>query len=665
MTKMDKPLKWFKNKTWLALLFLLGVYGAYQLVFINRFFPLTEGWFSEDSMYLLSGDVMYKDFAMYMPPLYPLIVTAINKIFNYSFLALRIYGLFERLLILALLFEMLKDIFGNKVSVIALLAGGIFYTANLADIFYSHYQTAFLFGVISLFFFYKAYRHGNENKKRLCYMALCGLGLGLTTFSKHTLGIVLFILFFGLAVAFFFLKKTEIKKSLPLLCLSYMLVLAIGVGILAGTGALTECIQQLFGTDSKGSITSVLFGMFRNDRVGYMNILPYVLLVIYLIISLHLFRDSEFMILKMILDIILTGLLLGYTIYKYIHYADPVYWICCIFALVFSICVILSKYFRRLKFLPVFSFVVLSAVSFSILLYINTVKIHDFSISILNSYSYVCFFVNLIVAVFLFGYLIKNRKNDIMKPMLLFILMGFSCSFLYVHGMSNAMEPHGTLLANSIMIGLVLYPLMNQTVAIKQWNVIKTGTTCFAMFLTVVTVMIGVMGQKIEAPYHWWGAGDSPRITDADTSLEDPNLKGFLVEKEFAEEMNEIYQLVNDLKQEGDQMYTYPNCNYFNVMSQLKSPTFAKVHFFDVCPDSYALSDLKIIQETKPEFIIYMNVSEDCYIAHEYLFRGGNPCGQRTLFAGLLELCQSDEYELFYVSGHISEDPIYFYHKKG
>ena len=50
----------------------LVVVGVYNLMFFNRYLPLTEGWFLAYARLMAEGKVPYRDFYFFMTPLYPL-----------------------------------------------------------------------------------------------------------------------------------------------------------------------------------------------------------------------------------------------------------------------------------------------------------------------------------------------------------------------------------------------------------------------------------------------------------------------------------------------------------------------------------------------------------------------------------------------------------------
>ena len=92
-------------------------------------------------------------------------------------------------------------------------------------------------------------------------------------------------------------------------------------------------------------------------------------------------------------------------------------------------------------------------------------------------------------------------------------------------------------------------------------------------------------------------------IFESKIEYNDPNLKGLFGNTMSVNALNRIYSLIEVNKRTGDTMYTFPHINYFNVMSGLNSPTFAKVHYFDVCPDFIIERDLEALRENPPKFV--------------------------------------------------------------
>ena len=45
--------------------------AIYQILYVNAFYPITEGWFSEYAHLIRTGAVPYRDFSLLLTPLYP------------------------------------------------------------------------------------------------------------------------------------------------------------------------------------------------------------------------------------------------------------------------------------------------------------------------------------------------------------------------------------------------------------------------------------------------------------------------------------------------------------------------------------------------------------------------------------------------------------------
>ncbi len=221
---------------------------------------------------------------------------------------------------------------------------------------------------------------------------------------------------------------------------------------------------------------------------------------------------------------------------------------------------------------------------------------------------------------------------------------------MYIHGMSYIIEDHGTLLAFSILFAELL---SSKTVLDYLKNVI-VASLCLLIIMFIVV-------QRNNFTYNWWGVGTLADTYSATEKYHDPLLKGIRGSEASIVPMNSIYSLVEKNKREGDTLYSFPHINYFNVMSDLLSPTYAKAHYFDVCPDEIAEKDSKILYENPPTFIVWMKMPEETWEVHENMFRAKNKSGQRSLQDWFNSCVSSGNYiELGYYQIENS-DPILVY----
>ena len=129
--------------------------------------------------------------------------------------------------------------------------------------------------------------------------------------------------------------------------------------------------------------------------------------------------------------------------------------------------------------------------------------------------------------------------------------------------------------------------------------------------------------QRNELPYHWWGINALPPTWQATSTFEDPHLAGISSSPAYTADLNAIYEVIKVNEQPGDTMYSFPHINYFNVMAGLASPTFGKVDYFDVAPDSLARQDAELLRENPPTFLVWMDLTPEAWTQHEDVFRAG------------------------------------------
>ena len=141
----------------IALCFSLVVYALFNLLLVNKFFPITEGWFQDAANYINNGETIYKDFYMFIPPGFPMLTSAISALSDNAFIIFRLIGVAERLAMLALVYRMLRRLFSPMVSAVSALTGAVVYIANVQEIFYGYYQTSLFLGLIGVWLFIRMY----------------------------------------------------------------------------------------------------------------------------------------------------------------------------------------------------------------------------------------------------------------------------------------------------------------------------------------------------------------------------------------------------------------------------------------------------------------------------------------------------------------------------
>ena len=246
-----------KKEYIISFLSLLVVYLFFNVVLVDKFFPVTEGWFQDYSRYINEGKFIYRDFYVPIPPGFVWLTTLLNQIFNDNFLLFRIYGILERLILVSIVFNLMIKVYTYKITFIALLTASIIYISNIQDVFYGFYQSSLLFSIIALYLSIKMIE--NYDKNLYFYSVLFGCFSAISFLFKQTLGT---LTPFALGIAFVLLTfKKDIKRTIIssiIAIFSALFMIGIICIYLNYNDALIPCINQIFkGASSKGSISSI------------------------------------------------------------------------------------------------------------------------------------------------------------------------------------------------------------------------------------------------------------------------------------------------------------------------------------------------------------------------------------------------------------------------
>lgn len=660
----------YKKESFLAWLSFMIITLIFSLLLINKYFPITEGWLHDYSRYIDKGQFIYRDFYCPMAPGSIWVNFFICKITNYSFLAMRIFGIIERLCLLTIVFYLVSKIFSYKITTISIFTASIIYASTNTDVFYGYYQSALLFAIISLFFLVKMYE--NFDKNVYTFSIWFGIFAGLTfCFKQNTGG--LFPTMIGIGYLILTLKK-NIKKSILSILFSFFCAMGI-ISVLMIYLALNHALipfweQVIGGTSSKGSIISIFTSFVprminRNSlRIFAFCVVIFCLLKVCTYIvesnkqskkikqSIQICSDAIIIITSFIL--LYQYILEPFNLINWFANLQNLKYIYVILLIAFCIlfCLVLNhNHYDNSTQLTLLYYVGLT------LLFLIYFIYADLNQNITTDYNVIrTSRADLIYALFYFNffyilYLVYNYfcHTESGIKILLYIA---SFSFMYIHGMSYIVEDHGTLLLFSLILGDILSYKLLLNIAKN----ILVYVFCLSMTFTIVI-------QRNNFTYNWWGVNTLPTSYSAQCTYKDPHLKGFLGEKNQVEIMNKIYDLLQTNRNNGDTLYTFPHLNYFNVMSNLDSPTFAKVHYFDVCADEQARKDAQILRESLPTFIIWQEFQEDEWATHEAIFRNGNLCGQREIQKTYKELTESGVYTLLGTYFIQESDPIFIWKK--
>jgi hypothetical protein len=285
---MKTGLKLPSNKTNLAMG--IGIcfvsIGIYNILFFNKYLPLSEGWFSVYAHYIQSGAMPYRDFHFFLPPVYPYMIDVFTHIFGDGFIGLRILGIVVILGITLLLFLIYSRLFPAYIACIVTIVSVIYWQSNVAFIGYNFISFLHLFALLGAFLICKYFEYDDHTfksgKGRMASAFLFGAGLfgALAFLLKQSDGFFVLIFSF-LAVTVCAYAKEGFPKAFRSMAIyaAGILVPLLALFIwLVSNGLLLSFWNQVFvgASSSKGGIMAILFAwvprIFTLEGIGVLII---------------------------------------------------------------------------------------------------------------------------------------------------------------------------------------------------------------------------------------------------------------------------------------------------------------------------------------------------------------------------------------------------------
>lgn len=553
----------------------------------NRFLPIQEGWFNYYSLLMTKyGKLPYKDFYFYLQPLPLMIVQLITK-FSDHFILLRYYGIIERCVLIIALYYLLSRVFSPAGTFLGVVAATAIYQSISVDLFYTFYQTTLLFFVFALIFLQKSYR----SKDGVIYILGVGLFASFAFFTKQSNGFFC-VAFIFLLIMFWSESIKRALLSLGTFILGFSIPAVTMLGWLMKNNILKEYIQQVFfGSSSKGTIFSILFGFF--GRVEIKVFFP-----IFVLLTIIIMVFIKFGIIKIKIN------------QEPIRVDDQKY------------------YLIYFWFIPL-SFLISFFVSY---------LFRGGQDNLFNTGSiFISLLTFLIFYILLGGSLIIGinwfRKKDPPFPKPIAMLMLAGLTWMYSSALSFQIDQSSVMIGGSI---LVAYFIDNIKFDSKIPKEIFISILCCLVFISAYV--------RLEIPYRWWGWEEAKHQENTESIV--PAFKGFLLSSNDVKIYDRIYTDILTNTKSDDYVFTYPFLTMFNFITDRLQPTFAPVHYFDVCPDSVAISDANILRQTPPKMIVFLSMPESVYLFHEQAFRNGNKSGQREIEKAVRDIVEQYHYQV-------------------
>lgn len=578
---------------------------AYNLTFFNRYFPVTEGWFSVYAEQMRRGLVPYIDFHFILPPLYPATISLFINVFGGDLIYLRVMGIVLMLILSLFTFLLMSRLFPAYIASIVTVAGVIYYQAGTAHITYDFIQFFTTYVLISTYFvcLYRSSssvsKEGEWRLKQFSYLIVAGFFCSMALLIKQSNGLVLLFIL-TLTVLLIDINKDvphRIKSTGAFLA-GASLPLSVLFLWLYSNGALSAFINQTLvgASNSKGSVLPILTGWI--PRIIYLDQIAKFLFVSIVVYSL------------------------GYR-----------YFVCSIN---------FAEGHETLRTDPSRSmWVFLTIIGIALLAIFLPLSGVELSRQITENQYFIFGFYSIIITVLICSFIFTAlyilslffQQAFALYNVDVFIISMTSLGFLLGTATSGGIAEAGSFLGFSMILGYLIY--LNSPYRFGNYFFIA-----FAFFL-----MTFCAARKYTSPYSWWGIKE-PDIRMAVYKPQLTELKSFYLPENTAEVIQGVTGIIKKYPVSGDDVFAFPNIPLFYFLTNKLPDRFIFIHWYDVLPDDLAIKEAERVIASPPKIIVYLKLKEEVALGHELLFRGGKQSGQRAIINSIERLTGEGGYSL-------------------
>jgi hypothetical protein len=594
---------------WAGLFAVLAPLLLYNSLFFNRYFPVTEGWFPAYARLIRAGQVPHRDFYLFLPPLYPLQLAAITSVFGDEFIVLRSVGVLVVLSMAGVLYALLTRWFPPFASAFAALLAIVYYQSGVAHIGYDFMQVCTLYSLLGA---YCLVRHLDTERapgapwwRRYGWAVGAGFWLACAFLTKQS---------HGTMVAGSVLLATAVVSWPAGWRRSAGNLLALGGGMLAPvsllaawlacSGALLPAYEQVFqgAVSAKGDLNQIFFGwargLFNEAYVARVRAIAAFLLPPLALEALLGWRFSRYLrqdlhgarlnltILAALLPLTLAALLVPYLWASYNQ------------TMLTTVAPLLRRNQYQLR-AALFNYLLPLSVTTTQVLFLG---------GLLGSLGRRtgAWAGRLAAAAFSFGIMTGCGTCSGLSEVGSF----FGLAFLVAWLMSRAAD----LMLFKVGVGLL-------------------GCAYLAFFA----------GMKYDNPYLWWLIPE-PSVRQATRACDMPGLHGMRLSETTVATVTEVVQAIEAHVPKGAPIFCFPHVPQFYLFTDRWPVTAGKVHWFDFLSDDKARADAVRLRQQRPAALVYVDLPDIVWVAHEQAFRHGRPCGQRDILAAIRDWTASGRY---------------------
>lgn len=588
--KISNKLSKFDKFYWIIPLLVILIYN---MIFFNKYLPLTEGWFSTYAWMLNHGQFPYKDFYFILPPFYLVLMSVFTTIFGYSILYLRIFGILVILLMTYFLYKNLKIIFGTAIGSFVAIIGIIYYQSGSTHIAYDFLHFLTLFSLIQSYFLLKYINTLNSKTNvTLKWVFWGGLFAGLAFLTKQSNGMMITAFSFaGLSL----LSLSKGVKEAFKTSLSYISGFAVPVLLtvlwLFANSSFSQFINQVFlgGASAKGGMSAIFFAWIIRDVL-----------------------TNNFII--RLIEVSWVFLIFGYWLYffrtKKKNKNENRFFLF-VSSLMLLLPVLLPLFINKASINKLST---LGQKGFFPGGSINDIVVSGFSISIIAILTSAGLFI------------LKKPFNKS-----IFLLSFVSLGFIYGTGTSAGISEAGAFFGFCLFVGLMLY----------YRSILDLGK--FFIVLFCISLGFILVESKYDRPYYWWNVTNSDIRTKLQTTDKISILHGMYTSPANIRLIEEVSAEIRAGSKPRDPVFTFTNIPIFYLITDRKPPGKSIVQWFDFLPDDLAMKEAEMIRKKPPKVIVYLDLGESVWETLEAGFRDGKPSGQRKVKEAIMDTVKSEK----------------------
>jgi hypothetical protein len=471
------------------------------------------------------------------------------------------------------------------------IIGIIYYQSNSAYIAYDFLQFLTLFGLIQSYFLLKYINaSGSETHIGIKWIVWAGLFAGLAFLTKQSNGVMITAFSFaGLSLLSLSKGLKEVfKTSLSYICGFAVPVLLTSLWLFANS-AFSQFIKQVFlgGASAKGGLSAILFAWIIRD----------------ILTNNFIIRFTE---------VSLIVLAFGYWLNFFTGTKKK------------------NKNMNRV-FLFVASLILLLAVLLP--LFLNKISVNE--LSMLGQKGMIPGSINDVVvagfSISIIAILASAALFILKKPFnkSIFLFSFVSLGFIYGTGTSAGISEAGAFVGFCLFIGLML----------QKRSILGLGKIFAVLFC--ISFCFLLVEMKYENPYYWWNVTSSDIRGKLQTTDTISILHGMYSSANNIRLIEEVSAEIRAGSKSGDPVLVFPHMPIFYLLTDRRPPGKALVYWFDFLSDDLAIKEAELIKENPPKVIVYLDVGEEVWKAHERGFRNGKLSGQRKIVEAFMEIVKS------------------------